>query len=254
VSAFVINPFAFFSGENWSPEQLGGLMAWFDINDAATISLNGTTVSQWRDKSAYGRHLIQLDLSKQATYSNSAFLGKPTLQFDGVDDTYRSAAIGSSIGGNSFTFMAVVNKGTVGSYYISLRSSPIGTRGYLRRTSTGVNAQWGDPLLSNTGLLMADGSYGLVGFNRGLDDGCSVYKDGSTTDIIYPTFPSPFSVFHLGSFNETLQFSNIWVSELVLTVPALPTVTRQQLEGYLAHKWNLQGNLPTGHPYKTTIP
>jgi hypothetical protein len=31
--------------------------------------------------------------------------------------------------------------------------------------------------------------------------------------------------------------------------------TNQEIvEGYLAWKWNLTGNLPSGHPYKNTAP
>lgn len=28
----------------------------------------------------------------------------------------------------------------------------------------------------------------------------------------------------------------------------------QKAEGYLAHKWGLEGNLPSGHPYKSSAP
>lgn len=34
----------------------------------------------------------------------------------------------------------------------------------------------------------------------------------------------------------------------------MSTATRQQIEGYLAHKYSLTSGLPTGHPYKTTDP
>ena len=34
----------------------------------------------------------------------------------------------------------------------------------------------------------------------------------------------------------------------------LPDATRQKVEGYLAHKWGLSGNLPSNHPYKIGHP
>jgi hypothetical protein len=254
VSAFVINPYAFFSGEHWAPDRLEGLFAWFDANDLDTIILDGTTVSQWRDKSAYGRHLAQVTKSKQATYSASAFLGKPTLQFDGIDDNYLSTIVGSAISSQSFTLMTAVNKGSVGTYFVSLRSSPVGTRGYLRRSSTAVSAAWGDPIMYNPALAMADNTFGLIGFNKGPDGGCSAYRNGQATNTIFPTFSAPFTSFNLGSFSPTQTFSNMWASELVLAVPALSTDTRQQLEGYLAHKWGLNSQLPAEHPYKEIKP
>lgn len=37
-------------------------------------------------------------------------------------------------------------------------------------------------------------------------------------------------------------------------IHAIDTTTRQKLEGYLAHKWGLASNLPTGHPYENAAP
>jgi hypothetical protein len=34
----------------------------------------------------------------------------------------------------------------------------------------------------------------------------------------------------------------------------LTTTNRQLMEGYLAWKWGLQANLPSGHPYKSAAP
>jgi hypothetical protein len=41
------------------------------------------------------------------------------------------------------------------------------------------------------------------------------------------------------------------ISEVILYNTSLTTTQRQQVEGYLAWKWGLVANLPTGHPYKT---
>ena len=60
--------------------------------------------------------------------------------------------------------------------------------------------------------------------------------------------------------NELVLFANRgtnarpdgFVAEVVGTTDALSTADRQTLEGYLANKWGLSGNLPPDHPYKTT--
>ena len=44
------------------------------------------------------------------------------------------------------------------------------------------------------------------------------------------------------------------LAEILVTGGSVSTATRQQVEGYLAHKWGLTANLPAGHPYKTTPP
>jgi hypothetical protein len=40
----------------------------------------------------------------------------------------------------------------------------------------------------------------------------------------------------------------------VIVIESADTATRQKIEGYLAHKWGLQSNLPTDHPYKAAPP
>jgi len=44
------------------------------------------------------------------------------------------------------------------------------------------------------------------------------------------------------------------IAEILAYQGALSDGDRQKVEGYLAHKYNLDGNLPQGHPYKTTPP
>jgi hexokinase len=45
-----------------------------------------------------------------------------------------------------------------------------------------------------------------------------------------------------------------YIAEVAIYNNVLSTGDRQKIEGYLAWKWGLQGNLPAGHPYKTISP
>ena len=47
-------------------------------------------------------------------------------------------------------------------------------------------------------------------------------------------------------------FINAYYYEVIVYNRALSETQRQQIEGYLAWKWNLQGSLPSTHPYKNT--
>ena len=42
--------------------------------------------------------------------------------------------------------------------------------------------------------------------------------------------------------------------EFIVYNAPVSTPDREKLEGYLAHKWGLEGDLPIGHPYKTSPP
>lgn len=72
---------------DWSPLSIPGLTGWWAADDVTT---SGGKITQFNDKSGNGRHFLQADTTKQALYSSSdpAFNGKPSAQFDGVDDTY----------------------------------------------------------------------------------------------------------------------------------------------------------------------
>ena len=50
------------------------------------VLVNGTTVSQWTDRSGNGRHAVQGVASRQPLYLRNAQAGRPALRFDGTDD------------------------------------------------------------------------------------------------------------------------------------------------------------------------
>ncbi|MEY3004925.1 MAG: Cyanophage, partial [Pseudomonadota bacterium] len=70
----------------WTPADLGaGLALWLDADDAATITLNGSNVSQWRDKSGNGWHMGQAVASAQPAYVTGGLNGKAIIRTDGGD-------------------------------------------------------------------------------------------------------------------------------------------------------------------------
>lgn len=65
------------------------------------------------------------------------------------------------------------------------------------------------------------------------------------------------------SFNTTIgaafngAYARFWaadMAEILVFNASLTTFQRQQVEGYLAWKWNLQSNLPASHPFKNAPP
>jgi hypothetical protein len=61
--------------------------------------------------------------------------------------------------------------------------------------------------------------------------------------------------FQVGGRQRTeTAYGNKYISEVVGCNTKLSTDDRQRLEGYLAWKWGLVANLPSGHPYKIKPP
>ena len=66
----------------WTPASLPGLVAWYDAQDASTITLSGSFVTQWNDKSGHGYHVSQATAGYQPTLLSTGLNGKPVLHFD----------------------------------------------------------------------------------------------------------------------------------------------------------------------------
>jgi 6-phosphogluconolactonase (cycloisomerase 2 family) len=70
----------------WTPAQLGADLAlWLDADDASTITLNSSDVSQWDDKSGNGYDLLQSTAADQPAYVTGGLNGKPVLRNNGGD-------------------------------------------------------------------------------------------------------------------------------------------------------------------------
>lgn len=72
----------------FDPRSIAGLEFWLDAEDISTLTLNDTTVSQWRDKSGNNRHVSQATASRQPTYSQSGNNGRASVEFRSADTTW----------------------------------------------------------------------------------------------------------------------------------------------------------------------
>lgn len=71
---------------NAIPLQIPNCALWLDANDAASITLNGSNISQWNDKSGNANHATQSTAASQPAYNSVQIDGKPTATFDNSND------------------------------------------------------------------------------------------------------------------------------------------------------------------------
>lgn len=83
LSAIGIGPKPIFP-DPFSPDDIDNLAMWLDAADASTIILNGSTVSQWDDKSGFGRHVAQPVATSQPNYVTGALGGLPVINYDQI--------------------------------------------------------------------------------------------------------------------------------------------------------------------------
>jgi len=82
-------------------------------------------------------------------------------------------------------------------------------------------------------------------------------QEGQSTGLGSSTYSSA-STYVIGNNQYTnasvAQAYQGSIHEMVIVRGNLSSGEREKIEGYLAHKWGLAGNLPSGHPYKTSGP
>lgn len=231
----------------WTPSQIS-TATWLDADDASTIVLNGSTVSQWTDKSGNSLNATQAIAAQQPAYSIAAINGKNALSLDGVDDWMSLATATYTDSGCAFavispnsdpTYSAFLSVSSEYTLYLGgatltqvLRSTRI-TPGALGVPSTGA-------------FILGYRSHSLSPLYELAVNGSVV----ATNTVAFTVANPPNSI---GSNQSTNKFAGLF-AELVLVNAQVSLDNRQRMEGYLAWKWGLQGNLPVGHPYKNSPP
>ncbi|MGA0851677.1 MAG: hypothetical protein ACO3QM_06535, partial [Candidatus Nanopelagicaceae bacterium] len=269
----------FGSGKLWRPSDLGADLAlWLDAEDTDSITLNGSTVSQWSDKSGNGRNATQATATNQPTYLPTGFNGKPTLETDGNDVLELGAtSLGRNVSGITCAIVGVHPSGltfasNANELYISTGSSITSTRFAFTPNPTASTANRyaiagrrldGDPyqtVSSSTDSLANRGNQWIRVGQAAYSDGVANHWTDGTQDLTAEPFQTagvtsdtdPLRTSIFGGVNELPAGSQL--CEIVLTHSTMTPADRQRLEGYLAWKWNLVGNLPADHPYKTQPP
>jgi hypothetical protein len=75
---------------------VSGYKAWYDASDTGTITVSGSNVTQWNDKSANGLNLVQATSAKQPLSGTRTQNGKNMIDYDGSNDLLSSNAAASA--------------------------------------------------------------------------------------------------------------------------------------------------------------
>ncbi len=248
----------------WTPAELITAL-WFDAADDSTISLNGSNVTQWDDKSGNNRHATQGTASSQPAYDSGN--RKITFVDDYLDLTSVAADIARNIGdGNCFL---VLDYTDTSSANVPLHISS-GISGGSARFTMGYDLGDSNAGMQVAGRRLDSDSYQYVSNGTEpsgilIQHGNPVYAGSDAYLYINGSLDASSTSFHTdGNTSDTDSLAvrvgsgggNQFVGDIyeILITGTLTTDQRLQIEGYLAHKWGLAPNLPGGHPYKNTPP
>jgi hypothetical protein len=254
----------------WNPSMISTAL-WLDAADASTITESSGAVSQWNDKSGNGHHGTQSVSNSRPIYTSAT----KSIDFDGIDDILvfetatrliqnysgllhqfiiaeiepnSSATIkrvfsysgGASLGSTSFRAGIATLSNNINAYQrrFDLDSPALASSSYAAKSTNILQAihDWGT---ANVSIRINGGAATTTATGQGAG---ATSNTVSNEVAMGSTVPTPS------------QSQQMKVYEYISIRAALSDATRQRIEGYLAHKWDLTANLPNDHPYKTVGP
>ncbi|MFM5925730.1 MAG: hypothetical protein ACKPB9_28055 [Dolichospermum sp.] len=213
---------------------------WLDAADSSTIILNGSTVSQWCDKSGNERHATQATAANQPVYQATGLNGRPTIGFDGTND----ALLSSFSLALPATVIVVFRINAYKSFGVIYGNATTNTLGLHSSNSAlynfdGIAVRSLSTTLTTTPLMVA---------STWSSNQIQSHVNGGNAFTFSNSNPN-FTGLVIGDASVGSQTLNGSISEIVIT-----SANRQLIEGYLAWKWELTANLPDNHPFKFNPP
>jgi hypothetical protein len=237
-------------GRLWTPAVLRPA-GWWDAADQSTITIS-TGVSEWRDKSGNGRNATQATSSSQPVYSSFGAQGRPSLQFDGNDDTLTLSSPGSTKQSIAVAIIPTAASGGSGSYrgITATDGGPNNNVGSMMLA--GVGGPWGTYSSSNvpsTATLAANTPYILLMAGTATGTFFTSGSSSGTYSVSEGQVPS-----HIGGLAGPPSFQGFTghIMEVLWIPQDLPIPLRTAIEGYLSHKWAIP--LAADHPFVNRPP
>jgi hypothetical protein len=276
----------------WTPSQISP-HTWIDFSDSATLFdatsggsavTNGVGIARAEDKSGNARNFTQSTSLARFTWTANSQNGLGVAVADGGDwlTSVSSAAtwafLNNATGGtvlgvwragnvsdpNAIYGMYGSNGGTVvndGTYFVfddrvsasrndtAFSATRASTSNYLSALANGSHSANAATLIcsihdNNNSTAAQKILHGINGTT----------PTGSNSNSNIPSTGNPAFTLQLGTAGNGIWPMVGFLGEICIFSGILSASNRQLTEGYLAWKWGLQANLPSGHPYKNGAP
>ncbi|MDX1680431.1 MAG: Ig-like domain-containing protein [Akkermansiaceae bacterium] len=238
----------------WTPAEITTQL-WLDADDAGTITLNGSTVSQWNDKSGNNRHAGQSTATAQPTHTASGLNGRNVLTFDGTTDflnvdlnflsgvSHSAFVVTSNVTGHTDIYGAA--NGSSGSNSIHC--------GFRDNVNYRMNYWSHDYNPAITSNFVAAGS--ILNFVWDVGSPKQIFANGKSEGTGHNAL-APGAPAGGGRISNVVGHGYYGgnIAEMIFVTGTVAAADRKIIEGYLAHKWGLEGQLDAGHDYKSAPP
>jgi hypothetical protein len=241
-----------------SPLDISGCGLWLDASNAGSLTLNGNTVSEWRDLSGNARHFSQATPASQPNANSRTQNGRRVLDFAGAQSLNGNAAslsIATNVSGLTIfvvgqfdaiasTTMAMlsISRSDVNNSARAALVYLLGTNQILvggRRLDADAFASAGYAPNTNTNVLTGTLDYA--------NSDAFIWQGGATqaSNTAFQTNGSTANADSLavvvGSDGGATQGLDGFIAEVIVYPSALSTTDRARVEAYLAAKWGISG-------------
>jgi hypothetical protein len=242
---------------------VAGYKAWFDAADTATITVSGSAVTQWNDKSANGYNLTQGTAGNRPLSGTRTINSKNVIDFDGTNDSLNGSTASNwtflnNATGNSIFVVALSDTNAAAGFVMSTAGGsstsvgfdfirqPAGTIYYFVRRGVGgtsaVSAisqgNWADATSVYYTLLSTPNNGTTLDKAISRVSGGSELKSNTSTDA--PSASNPTQALCVGDASDSAGagFNGV-IGEIILYDSILSSTDRATNETYLANKWGL---------------
>lgn len=258
VSATIGNKTALFSvitagagSRAWVPTDLGSKLAVWLKPEAWPTYAQGARVESWPDSSANAITILKGGSSGAPLMDLSGPNGFRSVKFEAAQQTAFFMPSGWLSGRTSSATFFIAKNETYPN--TGLTGAPVmhwgtNTGDFYSFSNGGVYSAYGRATRIDNKTPFDPLNEWHMGMFLSAPNDWRFYQNGkdvfttTTNTVAFGTAPKLFSTY-VGHGAEVID---------LLSAPT--TIERQQIEGYLAHKYALQSKLPDGHPYKATAP
>jgi hypothetical protein len=239
-----------------SPSTISNCICWYDASGAENFTLTASSIGQWNDKSGLNNHLVQATQSNRPNYvnNNTVFFngGSRFLTFTTIPQVIRTDytifVVEQRQTSNQTFMMGGATSATNQNLFIGYDSSTSARIDYVNNNLTyAIKPYQSRYYGSNEPYRIWTYQYdGTSTFTR------TVYINGFQ-QAGQTRFNSDIIAYAGAAVGRTLTtiFYNGNIRELILYNRSLSIQEREDVEGYLAWKWNLQPNLSYETPVST---
>ena len=223
------------------------LSLWLDASDASTITHSTGSVSQWADKSGNAKHANQDSEARKPSFGSIILDRKPVINFDGTSDFLDSPNLSISQP-YTFAIVAKTNNNSTGRDFLFDSDGGGSGRSIIALDFEGKIQLWANSW-GNTNFSTPSEFFVLSAVFNSSDSSLSL--NGNHVANLNPGTSSLQGGIRIGAHQNTSDFFKGSIAEFLIFNENLNSSAQASVEGYLAHKWGLQINLPSEHPAKT---